>query len=184
MRRLLAPLVLLLTLAIAAGACSGSDQKEDSVAETGDGILAGVDQNDASLARGQLALAHSLWSEVGSNSYSMEVGYESLGTVTVEVVDGATVGNPVTNVGSDPDFAFEDQLPLTVEEAFEEMELIVENAEANPAADDGSCDGVFFNFRFDTEFGNPIYYDQLGPCDDGVGISLTVTESDARPRRD
>jgi hypothetical protein len=178
MKRLVTPLILVLTLVIATGACSGSDSKEDPVAELGDGILVSVVQDDASLARGQVALARSLWGEVGFTTYSMQVGYESFGSVTAEVVDGAKVGDPVVSVGANPDFVFEDQLPLTVEEAFEEMEVIVEKAEAFPAADDGSCDGVFFNFRFDTEFGNPTYYDRLGPCDDGVGIFLTVTESD------
>ena len=115
--------------------------------------------------------ARALWEESEPDQYLFEIGYESIGFLEIEVVGGVP-GEPVKT--GDIDAWSGDTLPRTVDEAFDELDAILERSFENPA-DEDSCQGTFFNMRFNTDVGHPTYYDTLGPCDDGIGVTIRVT---------
>lgn len=117
--------------------------------------------------------ARALWEQNEPAAYTLEIGYESIGFLEIEVVDGVP-GEPMKS--GDIDAWAGDSLPQTIDDVFDVFELILQQSENHPA-DQDSCQGTFYNMRFNTEVGYPTYYDTLGPCDDGVGVTIRMTPS-------
>lgn len=136
-----------------------------------------VSDQDVALARASLVGAQTDWEASGITSYTLEVGVETIGSVTVEVVDGLAVSETIN--GEEVDAWFNEPLPRTVEALFAEVDGIISPFEADPSLvpAPGDC-GMHFNVKFDAELGYPTYYDELGPCDDGVGLTATVIPDD------
>jgi hypothetical protein len=63
-----------------------------------------------------------------------------------------------------------------VEVVFDEVDRSIASLEDDPSLvpSSGECGG-HFNVSFDPAFGYPSYHDSLGPCDDGVGLTVRVT---------
>ena len=115
--------------------------------------------------------AKQLWKTQNITSYTFEIGFEGLGFLEIDVIDAVAV--EVRRAG-ETDSWDDSFLPRTVDAVFDELESVLQRASENPA-DENGCGGTFYTIRFNTDFGHPTYYDTLGPCDDGVGVTIRVT---------
>ena len=134
-----------------------------------------ISEQDIAEARAAFESGQADWEASGISSYTLDVGLTTVGSVRVEVVEGVVVSEVIE--GAEVDEWFHTPLPRTVEELFSELDAIIAVIENDPALVPplGDCGSHHLNARFDAELGYPSYYDTLGPCDDGVGISATVT---------
>lgn len=66
-------------------------------------------------------------------------------------------------------------LPRSIADAFAEIDKLIRQFETGEreVPEDGEC-GNHFNARYDETLGNPESYNTLGPCEDGIGLSLSV----------
>lgn len=132
-----------------------------------------ITERNISEARSAYQSAIADWKSSGIDSYTLEVGVESIGLVRAQVVDGQLVSEEVDD--AEVDEWFNEPLPRTVEGLFAELDQMIAVFEDDPSKvpSAGDC-GYHLNARLDPELGYPTYYDTLGPCDDGVGLSAKV----------
>ncbi len=111
----------------------------------------------------QQPMAHTLTTYFGTFA-ELEIAYDVDGNVLSEELrhDDAGVGQV-------------DFLPRSVDAAFAEIDALIRLFETGEreVPEDDEC-GHHFNVRYDATLGNPTSYDTLGPCDDGVGLELSV----------
>jgi len=108
-------------------------------------------------------MAHTLTTYFGTFA-ELEISYDADGNVLSE------------NVSHDESGAGQVEfLPRSVDAAFAEIDALISLFETGEreVPEDGEC-GHHFNVRYDATLGNPTSYDTLGPCDDGVGLELSV----------
>lgn len=135
-----------------------------------------ISERDISEARSAFESAKADWENSGTTDYTLEVEVVSIGLVRAEVVDGEVVSEEVEGV--EVDEWFNDPLPRTVDGLFAEVDKMIGVFEDDPSKipADQEC-GYHMNARLDPELGYPTYYDTLGPCDDGVGLTARVIQS-------
>lgn len=181
LRRLRA-IAAFVTVAFVLASCGSGDSVETG--EPGaqaDSRPASISEQDISEARAAYESALADWTNNGLASYTLEVGVESIGLVRAQVVDGEVVSEEVDD--AEVDEWFNEPVPRTVEELFAELDQIIAVFEDDPSKvpSGGEC-GYHLNAQLDPELGYPTYYDTLGPCDDGIGLTAKVIpEGSAEP---
>lgn len=135
-----------------------------------------ISERDISEARSAFESAKADWENSGTTDYTLEVEVVSIGLVRAEVVDGQVVSEEIE--GTEVDEWFAKRVPRTVDGLFDELDEIIALFEDDPSKipADGDC-GYHMNARLDSDLGYPTYYDTLGPCDDGVGLTARVIQS-------
>lgn len=186
------PLLIVLALVVAAGACGATDEAvssesaqattsaldgeteptlrpDETVASTPDepaGELGSYDPAVLEQARAEFDEARARWDSTGVTDYELVVSLSGLAERRTTVVDGAVV------LTDETDRNFE--LAQTVEEIFAEADSLIAAAEADPKVDFNQCIGNFFNVSYDEELGYPRGWDSFSPCDDGVPYMAEV----------
>jgi len=170
--------VILVLLGFVLISCGSSDTPPaGESADVPEQILAerptSISEQDIGLARAAFLSGKADWERAGITTYTLEVGVESIGLVTVEVVDGAVVSEQID--GAEVDQWFSRPLPRTVDLLFVELDRLIAEFETDPTRvrQPEEC-GYALNARFDSDLGYPTYYDTLSPCDDGVGLTVRV----------
>ncbi len=172
----LRPFVLAGVIAVAV-AC-GSDTPPQATAPESEAANEVVDlgqsfdERDIVAARAAYNEAWELWNAREHGRYEMTIKMGTFAEVRVTVgVDGVVANEKIT-VGTEGDVA---GLPRTVDRAFGVIDELLTRFEEGSAvvAPEGEC-GEHLNVRFSTTLGHPSSYDRLGPCDDGVGIEISV----------
>lgn len=174
MRHLLRfPVVLLLFAGFAFVACSS-----DEVAEPAEIVVANADlsqnvnERDLVKTRAHFNAARELWAAEGPAAYTMMV--DSYASIQTEVADEVVLTMTILHdSGNEREVSV---LPNKVKDAFVEIDEIIGRLEANPSLilPNGEC-GNHVDVRFDVETGYPVQYNTLSPCDDGVGVHISVT---------
>lgn len=138
-----------------------------------DEFVAVVSEQNVAEARSSFDAAKQRWQAEGPASYKMLVGYRGVYDVEVLVVDGvATTSTVVQGEGLGGEWG---PLPMTVDEAFTDAERFMTPFEADPSKVPGPSEcGEHFLIQFDPELGFPAGYHSLGPCDDGIGLSIEI----------
>ncbi len=129
-------------------------------------------EQDISMIRAALDAARSQWDSKGPGPYTMRVFVGTFSEVkTIVDADGQLESETIVN-GTAADV---EVLPRTVSEAFDVLDRLISDYEDGrwQVPEPGEC-GVHLNVRFDPDLGYPSSYDQLGPCDDGVGVEIAV----------
>lgn len=133
-----------------------------------------ISEQDLDDARLIFDAAKSRWEGRTPSAYTFRAGVESINQIEVEFAEDGTA-SPERVIFGDANPEGWATVPRSVDEAFDEVEVLLASFEDGgfevPSA--GDC-GNHFNVEFDPELGAPQYYDSLGPCDDGVGIRLSV----------
>jgi hypothetical protein len=133
-----------------------------------------ADQADIERARFEQAHGRARWEAEAVTGYTMTVGYVGVGMVEVAVEDGQPVSTTILAEPNQREWLANAGLPSTVDEAFDQVDTLIDAASAPGNNPDGNCDARYFTARWDPELGYPEYFDGLGPCEDGVGVSITV----------
>lgn len=131
-----------------------------------------ISERDIVEARSAFNSALADWERSGITDYTLEVGVNTIGKTRVVVSDKTVVSEESEG---DADQWFNDPLPRTVEGLFAELDEMISLFEDDPSKlPEGDECGYHLNARLDPEIGYPTYYDTLGPCDDGVGLSAEI----------
>ena len=165
--------VLLLFVGFAVVGCSSDEAEEPAeiIVENAD-LSENVNERDLVKTRAHFNAARELWATEGPSAYTMVV--DSFASIQTEVADETVMTMTVTRDSGNPREV--QVLPQRVKDAFVEIDEIISRLEANPSLilPEGEC-GNHVTVRFDVETGFPIYYDTLSPCDDGIGVHISVT---------
>lgn len=181
-------LVLLTAIMLCAAACGsstdlsvgaeGTEPAAEAPGASESVDLSGrISEQDLAEARRIFDAAKARWEGRTPTAYTFRAGVESINTIEIDFdEDGVGSGERVIFGEANP--AGWAAVPRSVAEAFDAVEgriAAFERGEVDvPSPDD--C-GNHFNAEFDPERGAPHYYDSLGPCDDGVGIRISVFET-------
>jgi len=133
-----------------------------------------ADQADIERARFEQADGRARWQAAALTAYTMTVGYVGVGMVEVSVDGGQPVSTTILAEPDQLEWLANSGLPSTVDEAFDQVDSLIDAASAPGNNPDGNCDARYFTARWDPELGYPVYFDGLGPCEDGVGVAITV----------
>lgn len=171
--------VLISVLGLLAASCgSGEEVVAGPSDETGTSasFREPINEQDVDFARAAFDAAKRNWENTEPFAYTLSSGVESINLIEIDV-DAEGNASTVRVVQGEEQPEGWSYVPRTVGEAFDELDAILTNFESGEwsTGSPGGCDGSYFNASFDPEFGVPHYYDTLGPCDDGVGIRITVT---------
>lgn len=154
---------ILLTCSLLASSCSGEPADEVLL----DGELRFDNMVDA---RAELGAAEARWAANEPAHYRWRViADRPEPALEIEFVDGVVVASNVA------DHAW-DVLPRSPDEAFEFVETLVAQIEADPdlEGDWETCSGRFFRFRFAPDTGAPTLWDDLDPCSDVIPVVFEV----------
>ena len=165
--------VLLLFVGFAVVGCSSDEAEEPAeiIVENAD-LSENVNERDLVKTRAHFNAARELWAAEGPSAYTMVV--DSYASIQTEVADEVVLTMSILHhTGGEWEVSV---LPQRVKDAFVEIDEVISRLEANPSLilPEGEC-GNHVTVRFDVETGVPIYYDTLSPCDDGVGVHISVT---------
>ena len=138
-----------------------------------------ADQADIDQARFEQAEGRSRWRTAGPTTYTMTVGYVGVGMIEVAIDDGQTVSTTILAEPGEHKWLSNSGLPSSVAEAFDQLDALIAAAAAPENDPDGDCNARYFTARWDRELGYPTYFDGLGPCEEGVGVSITVSRPDS-----
>lgn len=178
-------LALLLVVGVLAAACgsttdaviSGESETTDDTSELAAQSIslplsAPIHEGDIVQARIQLDVARQVWASaqpfahtltLGDQvEWALEIDFDENGNVIEERVLSSETAQFVP--GRSVDEVFDG-----IDEAITDFETGVLDV---PAPEE--C-GNHFNAWFDDELGTPVYFDRLGPCDDGIGFRFQVT---------
>lgn len=133
-----------------------------------------ADQADIERARFEQADGRARWHAAALTAYTMTVGYLGVGMIEVSVDGGQPVSTTILAEPDQLEWLANTGLPSTVDEAFDQVDTLIDAASAPGNNPDGNCDARYFTARWDPELGYPAYFDGLGPCEDGVGVAITV----------
>lgn len=198
---------LIAVLCLFASACGSSDVTSTNVAEPNEvtdrpdgGSATTVGQDDSSEpgaaaidlstaiseqdlgeARAVLDGARVHWDGLEPFAYTMRVGFEAVNAVEIDfAADGSVAAERV--VLGDPDDQSFGPVPRSVGEVFDLIDNAIATFESGEfAVPPASGCGNHFNALFDAELGAPMFFDTLGPCDDGVGLRMVVTPAGENP---
>ncbi len=177
-------LTLLATLSLLAVACGSSadvstestesDGPETETVDDEVSLVGRFSEQDLDQARLAFDAAKAHWEGLEPFAYTFSAGVDTISLIEIEFdVDGNA--SPETVVFGEADPEGWATVPRSVEQAFDEIEVTIAAFESGEFEVPGSDDcGHHFNVEFDPEYGAPHYYDGLGPCDDGVGIRMSV----------
>jgi len=133
-----------------------------------------VTEQNLDAVRSQFEAGAQTWDQASPTDYRLDVDMGNVASVSIDFVAGSPVAETVAPLNGD--FFDPDLLPRTIDDVFDEIERTLSALEDDPSQvpELGEC-GFHLNVSFDAALGYPTYYDSLGPCDDGVGISVKVT---------
>ena len=156
-------------------ACGSSVDPGDSVLSPTSDIFGPVNEQDLREARQFYDEGRRRWESHEPFPHILTVGVQTISEVRIEFdADGNVVAEEV--VKGDPEGSEVTALPRSVDEVFATVDGLIRGFEdgTTPIPEEGEC-GHHFGAHFDTDLGVPSFYDTLGPCDDGVGVEITVT---------
>lgn len=172
---------LVLALAMTLAGC-GTDGDVSTETDPDDDVILQVEDLSGPISEQNLRAARHVfdegtlrWESFDPFAHIMTAGLAGISEVRVEFdAEGNVVSEEV--VLGEPDDPAVELLPRSVDEVFAELDALIAAFETGERAvpDEGEC-GAHFNARFNTDLGVPEYYDSLGPCEDGVGISINVS---------
>jgi hypothetical protein len=172
--------LFLAVLAIAFGltGCTSGSESATEPGEPGasiEDISGPFSEQDLAAARLAFDAGKERWESFEPFAYTLTVGWETVSELRIDVdADGTTISEIV--VKGDPETSDIQGLPRSVDEVFTRVENMITMFEEDSSLipDEGEC-GHHLNVSFDPDWGVPSRYDGLGPCDDGVGVYVTVT---------
>jgi len=159
----------------------GTDAVDTAGGESGptiQDISEPVSEQDVEAARHTFDAAKDLWDSFEPFAHTMTIGLQTVSEVRISFdADGNVLSEEI--VRGDPDGRDTDWLPRTVVGVLEDVDETILAFEdgRHQVPDEGEC-GHHFNIRFDPNWGVPASYDGLGPCDDGVGVVITITNDE------
>jgi len=133
-----------------------------------------ADQDDIEQARFEQSEGRNRWAAAAPTDYTLSVGYAGFGAIEIVFEGDKAVSTTIIGDEEEAQWLADRGLPLTVADAWDQVESIIDAAAASSTPPDGNCEAYYFTIRWDVELGYPAYYDALGPCDDGVGVTITV----------
>ncbi len=130
--------------------------------------------NEQDQARHTYDIAVARWEDQQPAAHVLTVGFDGVSELVIEFAVDGTVVSESLELG-DPDGWEVERLPRSIADAFTEIDVLIRRFETGELAvpEDGEC-GHHLNARYDATLGNPVSYDTHGPCDDGIGLSLSV----------
>lgn len=132
-----------------------------------DGVATHFDVNDARAEHEDALLR---WDQAALADFTLIVELAAISRVEVEYEAGQVVS--VERTG-EQGFG----MPESVDTLFFLSDLTISDIESGASEPDvnSDCTGRSFTYTYDLEFGLPTSLDDLGPCDDGVSLTATIT---------
>lgn len=150
---------------------------DDDVILQVEDISTPISEQNLQEARHILDVGKLRWESFEPFAHIMTVGLEGITELRLEFdADGTLVSEEL--VLGEPDDPTMQLLPRSVDDVFAELDALIAPFETGERSvpEEGEC-GAHFNARFDSDWGVPEYYDALGPCDDGVGLTVSIARA-------
>ncbi len=148
-----------------------SSELVDQSSSATEPVLLHISEQDIDHAREAFDLSRQVWDDREPFAYTLQIGATTVNEIEIDVDEGGKV--VAERVILDDGNA--DSLSRSVDEVFDRVEAAISAFESGEfdVPTRGEC-GRHVNVMFDEALGYPTYWDELGPCDDGVGIRVEV----------